>query len=299
MVTEQPGQQETALAEEKREPVSGQLQQRPERRTSLCSWLKIREPLNFWQQVLLGALPVAILLSVWHFLTLGEAEERVISPLILPSPWEVLGSFRELWFSAGLSRSIVASTMRVCGGFLVGICVAFPLGLFMGSFSKIKALFNPIAVFGSYLPIPALVPLTMSLFGIDEFQKIMFLAIAFFVDLLPLFVKAVDEVDEVYLQTAYSLGASRWQVVRHVLFGVAAPSIVRAMRIGFGIGWSYIILAEMVDATRGLGAIIIVAQRRGPREHIYLVLVVIVLIAYLTDKLWAKLERALFPYREE
>jgi len=168
----------------------------------------------------------------------------------------------------------------------------------MGSFSTFKALFSPLATFGAYLPIPALVPLTLSLFGIGEIQKFMFLALAFFVYLLPLIVKAVDGVDNVYLQTAYTLGANRWQTARRVLLGISLPQIFHAMRLGFGIGWTYIILAEMVASDRGLGTIIIVAQRRGPREHIYLVLLVIVAIAYITDRAWARIERHLFPYRE-
>jgi NitT/TauT family transport system permease protein len=114
-----------------------------------------------------------------------------------------------------------------------------------------------------------------------------------------LFVKAVDEVDNVYLQTAYTLGATKWQTVWHVLLKIALPKLFHAMRLGFGVGWSYIILAEMVAATRGLGAIIIIAQRRGPREHIYLVLLVIVMVAYITDKLWEKAEKRLFPYQVE
>ena len=69
------------------------------------------------------------------------------------------------------------------------------------------------------------------------------------------------------------------------------------MRLGFGIGWSYILLAEMVDIGKGLGGIIIMSQRRGPREHIYLVLIVIVGMAFLTDKLWAMASRKFFPYR--
>ena len=77
---------------------------------------------------------------------------------------------------------------------------------------------------------------------------------------------------------------------------MALPQIINTMRLGFGVGWTYIILAEMVAAERGLGQIIIIAQRRGPREHIYLVLVVIVMIAYLTDKLWVRLYNRLFPY---
>jgi NitT/TauT family transport system permease protein len=180
----------------------------------------------------------------------------------------------------------------------VGVAVAFPLGVFMGSFTKVKAMFQPLAVFGAYLPIPALVPLTLSLFGTGERQKVAFLALAFAIYLLPLVVDAVDTVDAVYLKTAYTLGASKMQVVRKVLLAIAWPDIYQALRLGFGIGWSYIILAEMVDIGRGLGGIIIISQRRGPREHIYLVLLVIVAIAFLTDKIWAWAGKRLFQYRE-
>jgi ABC-type nitrate/sulfonate/bicarbonate transport system permease component len=168
----------------------------------------------------------------------------------------------------------------------------------MGSFSRFKAMFNPLSVFGAYLPIPALVPLTLSLFGTGEIQKIAFLALAFVIYLLPLVVQAVDSVDDVYLKTAYTLGASKLQVVTKVLFGVSWAEIYEAFRLGFGIGWSYIILAEMVDIGRGLGGIIIVSQRRGPREHIYLVLLVIVGLAFVTDRIWVWMGRYLFPYRE-
>lgn len=262
-------------------------------------FFKVRERVGFIGQLFLGAIPILVLLSIWILLTTGEHELRVISPVILPSPLEVLGSFRHLWFEAELSRSVVASGMRVVCGFLVSLAIAFPLGLLMGAISKIKAMFNPLMTFAAYLPIPALLPLTMSLFGIGEWQKVMFLALAFIIYLLPLFLKAIDDVDIVYVQTAYTLGASKWQLIRRVLFEIARPRIFHAMRLGFGVGWTYIILAEMVAADRGLGQIIIIAQRRGPREHIYLVLLVIVLIAYLTDKIWVHCGRKLFPYLEE
>jgi NitT/TauT family transport system permease protein len=260
--------------------------------------LGIREEVARNARIVLGAVPVALVLAIWAVLTNGQAESRIISPLILPSPVEVLSSIRSLWFEAELSRSAVASMLRVVVGFAVGCLAAFPLSILMGAFTKIKALFEPTTVFLAYLPIPALVPLTMSLFGIGEMQKTMFLALAFFIYLVPLFVKAVDDVDNVFLQTAYTLGAGRRDAIRRVLFPIAFPQIVHAMRLGFGVGWTYIILAEMVAADRGLGQIIIVAQRRGPREHIYLVLVAIVLIAYLTDKLWATLYKSLFPYKK-
>jgi len=272
---------------------------RDSRQSFVGRWLAIRAPVAIPLKIVLGIVPIVAIFLIWGALTWGEAEKRVISPVILPSPVEVVLQVKSLWYEKELSRSILASASRVVGGFLVALAVAFPLGIMMGSFSRVRALFQPLTVFGSYLPIPTLVPLTLSLFGIGETQKIMFLAIAFVVFLLPMFARALCEVDEIYLQTAQTLGASRWQIVRHVLVGVSMGQIYDAMRLGFGIGWTYIILAEMVAADRGLGEIIIVAQRRGPKEHIYLVLVVIVVIAYCADQIWLRLGRLLFPYRED
>ena len=263
------------------------------------AWLHIREPLPTWMFWALGMVPIAVVLLVWFAVTAGSIpEERLISPTILPSPVEVVRSFPSLWFERALTRNLTISFTRVLAGFLAALVVAFPLGVFMGAFSKVKAAFTPLTVFGAYLPIPALVPLTMSLFGTGESQKVAFLGLAFGIYLVPLFVAAVDAVDDTYLKTAYTLGATRWQTVSKVLLPIAWPDIFQAMRLGFGIGWSYILLAEMVDVGRGLGGIIITSQRRGPREHIYLVLLVIVVVAFLTDKLWVALGRRLFPYRE-
>jgi NitT/TauT family transport system permease protein len=261
--------------------------------------LRIREELPAWKTWLLGLVPVVVVLGVWAFVTSGTPEERVISPTILPSPREVVASFSQLWFDRALTRNLAVSFTRVVEGFLFAFAVSFPLGLLMGSFTKVKAAFTPLTVFGAYLPIPTLVPLTLSLFGTGELQKVMFLALAFSIYLVPLFVNAVDAVDDTYLKTAYTLGASRWESVRSVLLPIAWPDIWQAMRLGFGVGWSYILLAEMVDVGRGLGGIIITSQRRGPREHIYLVLVIIVGVAFLTDKLWATAGLRLFPYRDQ
>ncbi len=262
-------------------------------------WLRIREELPLYLTWPLGLVPILALLLVWWGLTTGpRPEDRLISPTILPSPLEVVVAFPSLWFDRALTRNALVSLARVTAGFAVGVAVAFPLGLLMGGFSKVKAMFNPLVVFGAYLPIPALVPLTLSLFGTGESQKVAFLALAFIVYLLPLIVQAVDGVDEVYLKTAYTLGANRLQTLLKVLLGVSWAEIYQAMRLGFGIGWSYIILAEMVDIGKGLGGIIIISQRRGPREHIYLVLLVIVAMAFLTDRLWAAVGRRLFPYME-
>lgn len=227
-----------------------------------------------------------------------DIETRLLTQAILPGPMEVLRSLKSLWGERKLFSNVVSSFVRVAEGFLVALALGFPLGLAMGSFSRIRAMFAPLMVFGGYLPIPALVPLFMSLFGTTELQKVMFLAFAFGIYLLPVFVRAIEEVDNVYLLTAYTLGASKWQAVRHVLLAISLPNLYDAMRMGFGVGWGYIILAEMVDmGSGGLGALILGSQRIGPKEHIYLVLLVIVTMAFITDKLWEYLGDMLFPYR--
>jgi NitT/TauT family transport system permease protein len=266
---------------------------------SASGFLRIREPLPAWMSWLLGSLPIALLLAAWWAVTAGDTPEaRVISPTILPSPSEVVGSFRQLWFERALTRNLGVSFRRVVVGFALAVAIGFPLGVMMGAYSKVRAAFAPLTVFGAYLPIPTLVPLTLSLFGTGETQKVMFLALAFVIYMVPLFVAAVDAVDDTYLKTAYTLGAGQGQAVLRVLLPIAWPDIYQAMRLGFGVGWSYILLAEMVDIGQGLGGIIMTSQRRGPREHIYLVLLVIVGLAFITDKLWVTIGKWLFPYKE-
>jgi ABC-type nitrate/sulfonate/bicarbonate transport system permease component len=227
-------------------------------------------------------------------------ESRIFAPVILPSPMEVLRSLPDLWTERSLVTNILFSFLRVAAGFTVAFIIVFPLSLLMGTFSKFCSLFSPMMLFGAYLPIPALVPLTMVMFGTTERQKVMFLALGFAIYLLPLFVKALEEVDNVYLQTGYTLGAKKYQVLNKILLPIALPKIYDAMRLGFGIGWGYIILAEMVDmGSKGVGALILTSQRRGPREDIYLVLIAIVIMAFITDKIWEKVGYRLFPYRNQ
>ena len=258
---------------------------------------QIRGETSAGAAIVLGAIPLLVLLAVWWYLTRGVVEERIISPVTLPSPMEVVKAVPGLIMRGNLLEGVVASFRRVAVGFLIALAVALPLGVAMGSLGRIKAMFTPFATISGYLPIAALVPLTLSWFGTGEEQKYAFLALAFFVYLLPLVVEAMDKVDDVYVQTAYTLGASKFQIIRKVLFPIAMYDIWQAMRLAFGVGWTYIILAEIVFSEAGLGQIITMAQRRGPREYMYLVILVIALLAWLTDKIWGAVGSWLFPYK--
>jgi len=267
----------------------------------LGRWFRIRERLPRWQYVVLALIPIVLTLILWQALTSGPPEKRTISIGILPSPREVAAEFPRLWMGDATRRPFIYQVMRsfrrTLIGFAMACAIALPIGFAMGAFERARAVFYPIALVGGYLPIPALVPLTMSFFGLEEGQKLAFLTIAFVVYLLPMVVLAVDKVDQVFLQTAYTLGANTWEALTRVLISISWEDVYRAMRGAFGVGWSYILLVEMLVMDGGLGEVVFLAQRRGPKEHIYLSLLAIVVIAFATDKVWEWGGRLLFPYR--
>lgn len=261
---------------------------------------KIREDLAPSRHAFLWVASVALTVLVWVLLTLGEDSERAISPLILPGPLEVLAALGPLHWKFGLARAVVASLLRVTVGFVVAAALAIPLGILMGAFTRVGAFVEPLALFGGYIPVVTLIPLTLSWFGIGETQKVGFLVIGIFVFLLPLVVKTIETVDDVYLNTGYTLGADRWQTLRFVLVPVAMSRIYSHLRLLYGVGWGYIILAEMNDlGSPGLGALIQLAQRRSHTDQVFAVLGVIVVIAVVVDKGLKVLGRAMFPYEEE
>ena len=151
---------------------------------------------------------------------------------------------------------------------------------------------------GSYVPTVVFIPLSIAWFGANELQKIAFLFIVYFVALLPLVIKTVADVPASYLDVAVTKGASQWQLVRHVLFPVAKADLWDHMRGAFGVGWTWIILAEVwANAENGLGYLLEISYRRGHMDRYFAVVVVIVAIAVGFDQLWRIGSRLLFPYR--
>jgi ABC-type nitrate/sulfonate/bicarbonate transport system permease component len=239
---------------------------------------------------------VAAALGLWYLVTAGSAEERILSPLTLPSPGEVAAQIKSLWFDAALTRSIGWSLRRILFGFGLAALIGIPLGILAGCFRSFEAFLRPLTVFLRNVPIAALIPLTLVWFGLGESQKVFFIFIACLGFVVFDTTAAVLDVDERYVQTAYTLGAQRHHVVFKVLVPLALPAIFNSLRLLFGLAFGYIVLAELIDARFGLGYIIQVAQRRGPREHIYLVLFIITLIAFSIDRLLFSIQRKLFPY---
>lgn len=247
---------------------------------------------------LVGIGAIGMLVLLWWLATTGlGSEDRLISPIILPSPAEVVRSFPSLWRDRALLASIAATLQRVLIGFGLAAAVGVPLGILAGSWRVVEAAGAPIALFGRNLPVAALIPLTILWFGIDEMQKIMFIFIACIPFVYSDAAAAVANVPERYIETAQTLGASQTQIVGKVLVTLALPEIYSSLRHLFGLAFGYIMLAELINAQHGLGYLLMTSQRRGLSEHIILILIIIGLLAYGIDRLLAWLERGLFPYR--
>jgi ABC-type nitrate/sulfonate/bicarbonate transport system permease component len=247
---------------------------------------------------LVGAAAVAVVVLLWWLATLGvAAENRLISPVILPSPLEVVRSFPSLLNDRGLMQSIAATLKRVLIGFGLAVVIGVPIGIVAGSWRVIEAAGSPIALFGRNLPVAALIPLTILWFGIDETQKVVFIFIATVPFVYADAVAAIASVPDRYVETAQTLGATSWQIVRKVLVALALPHIYNSLRHLFGLAFGYIMLAELINAQHGLGYLLMTSQRRGLSEHIILILIVIGLLAFGIDRLLFWFQRGLFPYR--
>jgi len=247
---------------------------------------------------LIGAAALALVVVAWWLATMGATpEDRLISPVILPSPAEVIRSFPTLLNERALLQSIAATLKRVLIGFGLAALVGVPIGIAAGAWRVLESAGAPLALFGRNLPVAALIPLTILWFGIDETQKVMFIFIAVVPFVYSDAVAAIANVPQRYVETAQTLGATSFQIVRKVLVALAIPDIYNSLRHLFGLAFGYIMLAELINAQYGLGYLLMTSQRRGLSEHIILILMVIGLLAYGIDRVLYWFQRGLFPYR--
>ncbi len=273
--------------------------------------LALRRPISLFTAAVCAALCLVAIFGLWYTLTRGEGEERTLQYTTIPSPAETFAAEQldylfarsdpdGWWFDNLLLRNLWASLKRVVLGFTLAAAVGIPLGVLCGCFPWFNALFAPVNLFGRNIPIAALIPLTFALFGIGELQKVMFIFIAAVAFVMMDSAGAVADVSSRYIDTAYTLGASRWQIIRKVLVPLAMPRIFNSLRLLFGLAFGYIMLAELVtfgDAAGGLGNIINIAQRRSRRETILLILFIIPLVALLIDRLLYLIQRSFFPHQ--
>lgn len=262
--------------------------------------MALRRPVNRWLALLLGLSCVLLVLGLWWLATRGAGEERFINPGALPSPEETFGQFQDLWFNFELTRNIFVTLRRVLYGFLLALAVGVPTGVLAGCFPKFGAFLSPVVMFGRNIPLAAVLPLLIFVVPGGEQRKVAFIFVACVAFVIADTARAILDVGQRYVDTAYTLGASRWQTIIKVLVPLAMPTIFGSARLLFGLAFGYIMMAESIkyaDDVGGLGYQIQIFQRRGLREHIYLIILIIPVVALVVDQFLYWMQRSLFPYQ--
>jgi NitT/TauT family transport system permease protein len=221
----------------------------------------------------------------------------LISSYVFPTPAEVLRAFPSLFSERGLLANVYASWLRIGQAFLWCAVVAIPLGLLMASFRWLNDLINPIAAPMRSMPITAFLPAFIGIFGIYETMKVAFLWFGMFFYLLAVVVEEVNRVDSSLLETAYTLGAKRYQVL-WLMFRASFPGIFSSFRILYDIGWTYVILAEIVNRSKGVGAMVQSAYEFHRPDLVYAGIIAIGVAAFLFRAALSLLEKVLFPWRQ-
>jgi len=240
---------------------------------------------------------ILVLLFVWWLATyLGW-----IKPLFLPSPGAIVTKFFTIvktgYTDTSFLEHVTISTARVFGAFLLACLVGVPLGLAMGMSPLIRGVLDPPIEF--YRPIPPLayLPLMIIWFGIGETSKVLLIFLSVFAPVALGARSGVKSAAIEQIHAAYSFGASRWQVLRHVILPAALPEILTAMRIGIGFGWTTLVAAEMVAATSGLGYLVLSASQFLQTSTVIMGIIVIAIIAYAFDLLMRFIERKIVPWK--
>jgi NitT/TauT family transport system permease protein len=247
-----------------------------------------RPELDLW----VGILAFVVVIAIWSAVTgLG-----LVHPQFLPSPLAVVTALAGLFQTAGYAGDIAISVGRVWSAFLLAAVIAIPLGILMSSYRAIGAFSEPLIDFIRYLPVPALVPLTLIWLGIGEGSKIALLWIGTFFQLVLLVADDARRVPREFIETGRTLGAGDFALMRDVLVRAMLPNMVDSLRITLGWCWTYLIIAEIVASNSGIGYELWTARRYGKTPEVFAGILTIGVIGLVSDQIIRALHRRAFRY---
>ena len=245
------------------------------------------------QSIGLGLVGVVLFFSIWE---IGHLLTPELQQKFLPGVIEVVGEIAYLIQEKGFVGDIGKSLYRIYVSFFVACMVAIPLGLLMGCFIKLRVLINPTVGGLRYLPAASFVPLLLVYLGPTDTAKmaLLFLGCVFF--LIALILDNVLAVPRELIESAQTMGASRRHIVFRVTLPAAAPQIVDSMRNMIAVSWTYLVIAEIVAATDGIGAVMMRGAKFLHIDIIMAGILTIGVLGVLTDMLFRFARRLLFPY---
>jgi NitT/TauT family transport system permease protein len=251
-------------------------------------------PVTQATRIVLGISFFVLFVAVWAAATFGG----FVSKTFLADPVTMVRSGWTLLTQMGFGWDIGWTVWRVLGGFVIAAALAVPLGVAMGAYKPVEAFFEPFVSFARYLPASAFIPLLILWAGIGEAQKLAVIFIGSFFQLVLMVAVTVGNTRRDLVEAAYTLGVSDHGLIRRVLIPGAAPEIAETLRMVLGWAWTYVIVAELIGASSGIGHMITDSQALLATDQIIFGIIVIGLIGLASDLLFKAANRRLFPWAQ-
>jgi len=271
----------------------GALQQTPVTALEVEKPVRLRKPHSVLRSWLTGLASVVLVLAFWEFIS-GTGR---VTALLLPTPVAVLQSAITLMANGTLPVDIAVSLGRVIVGFFAALCIAVPLGVFMGLSRTVTDGVNPLVEIVRPVPPIAIIPIAMLWFGIGETSKVFLIAYGAFFPILLNTISGFRAIDPIHIRAVQSLGAGRWQIIRYVVLLSAFPHIVVGARLGMGMGFIVLVAAELIAADSGLGFLIQDARQHFMSDQIFVGIIAIGILGLLLNQSLSVLERRIVPWR--
>ena len=256
--------------------------------------MKPLTPVEPRARTLLGIGFFILFIAFWSAITFGG----VVSKTFLADPLTMLASGWNLLVEQGFVKDIGMTMWRVLGGFAIAVALALPLGVAMGAYKPIEALFEPFVSFARYLPASAFIPLLILWAGIGEAQKLSLIFIGSFFQLVLMIAVVVGNTRRDLVEAAYTLGCGDAGIVRRVLIPNAAPEIAEILRMVLGWAWTYVIVAELIGASSGIGHMITDSQALLATDQIIFGIIVIGIIGLVSDLVFKRVNQRLYPWAQ-
>jgi len=240
----------------------------------------------------LGATSILMVLTLWSAL----AGFDMVSPAKLPAPWNVASAWWALAFTKGqLGGAIFASVSRIGIAAVLMILVGFPMGILMGSSKAVNAFFSPLVDPFRSAPIVAVIPILVMWFGIGETMKVVFLWLGAVVYLVPMVRDAIQAVDSRWFKAAKDRGASDTEALVYAVLPMAKPRIADALITSISVMWTYITVAELVNADSGIGKLIETYRKVSQMDSVFAGILTIMVLALISYTAMVALRNKLYP----
>lgn len=255
--------------------------------------LRLLGTLSGQETMVLGIVGAVLFFGLWqigHMLTAEQAKR------FLPSPISVVSALVTLVVEKNFLTDVGISAYRIFGSFFIACVISIPLGIVMGCFIRLRALINPVVSGARYLPAASFIPLLLVWFGPTDLQKMSLLVLGVLFFLIALILDNTDAVPKELIEAAQTMGASRREIVVNVVGRAAAPAIVDSMRNMIAVGYTYLVIAEIVGAQDGIGAVMMRAGRFLKVDVIMAGILAIGIMGVLTDIMFRIAAHYLFPW---